>query len=132
MLHHISLGTTDIEVAARFYDAALSALGYGRVWSDLRPGESGQAVGYGHPGSGDKLAIKQVGEPVPRIPGFHLAFTAPNRAAVPWLEPTGPGHRVDLAAPSGKVANADPRTLDGAGLGVLGPLLMADAKGRNA
>ena len=60
MLHHLSLGVTQIERAAAFYDAALRPLGYLRVWSDLRPGESGQAVGYGPPGGGDKLALKQV------------------------------------------------------------------------
>jgi catechol 2,3-dioxygenase-like lactoylglutathione lyase family enzyme len=48
MLHHISLGTQDIENAARFYDAVLEPLGYVRVWSDLRPGGHGQAVGYGN------------------------------------------------------------------------------------
>jgi N-acetylglutamate synthase len=82
MLHHISLGALNIERAARFYDAALEPLGYARVWSDLRPGEQGQAVGYGPAGSGDKLAIKQVAQTVPQIPGFHLAFAAPTRAAV--------------------------------------------------
>ncbi len=82
MLHHISLGALDIERAARFYDAALAPLGYQRVWTDLRPGETEQAVGYGPEGSGDRLAIKQVQRPVPPIPGFHLAFAAPTRQAV--------------------------------------------------
>ena len=82
MLHHVSLGTQNIENAARFYDAALAPLGYVRVWSDLRPDEDGQAVGYGPEGSGDKLAIKQVPDAVPNIPGFHLAFSAASRAAV--------------------------------------------------
>ena len=82
MLHHVSLGATDIDAAARFYDAVLAPLGYERVWSDLRPGQSGQAVGYGPPGSGDKLAVKQVSSSIPSIPGFHLAFAAPSREAV--------------------------------------------------
>ena len=82
MLHHVSLGALNIEAAARFYDQALAPLGYVRVWTDLRPGQSGQAVGYGPPGSGDKLAIKQVAQPVPSIPGFHLALAAPSREAV--------------------------------------------------
>lgn len=82
MLHHVSLGAVNIEAAARFYDAVLAPLGYARVWSDLRPGGQHQAVGYGPQGAGDKLAIKQVGEAVPPIPGFHLAFSAPSRAAV--------------------------------------------------
>ena len=82
MLHHLSLGALDIERAARFYDAAMAPLGYQRVWTDLRPGETEQAVGYGPAGSGDKLAIKQVLQPVPAIPGFHVAFAAPTRPAV--------------------------------------------------
>jgi catechol 2,3-dioxygenase-like lactoylglutathione lyase family enzyme len=82
MLHHLSLGALDIDRAARFYDAVLAPLGYVRVWSDLRPGEDEQAVGYGPPGSGDKLCIKQVTVPVPVIPGFHLAFAAESRSAV--------------------------------------------------
>lgn len=83
MLHHISLGVSNIERAALFYDAVLATLGYVRVWEDLRPGEPGQAVGYGVSGGGDKLAIKHVphGQHPPG-PGFHLAIAAPDREAV--------------------------------------------------
>lgn len=82
MLHHISLGVTDIERAPVFYDAVLAPLGYVRVWSDLRPGEDGQAVGYGLPGGGDKLALKHRPAEHKPGPGFHLAFAAPDRATV--------------------------------------------------
>lgn len=82
MLHHISIGAQEFDRAVRFYDATLAPLGYVRVWSDLRPGETEQAVGYGPVGSGDKLAVKQVAQPVAYMPGFHIAFSAPNRAAV--------------------------------------------------
>jgi catechol 2,3-dioxygenase-like lactoylglutathione lyase family enzyme len=87
MLHHLSLGVTDIERAAGFYDAILAPLGYVRVWSDLRPGQSGQAVGYGTHGGGDRLALKQKrntrgANPQAATPGFHLAFAAPSPAAV--------------------------------------------------
>ena len=83
MLHHISLGVSDIELAAAFYDAILAPLGYVRVWDDLRPGETGQAVGYGPAGGGDKLALKHQPEGSrPPGPGFHLAFAAPDEAAV--------------------------------------------------
>lgn len=83
MLHHISLGTADMPVSVAFYDAVLATLGYVRVWSDLRPGETGQAVGYGVPGGGDALALKQV-PPGSSLasPGLHVAFAAPSRAAV--------------------------------------------------
>ncbi len=83
MIHHVSLGVHDIERSATFYDAALSPLGYFRVWNDLRPGEEGQAVGYGIPGGGDTLAIKQ-STAIQAAPGqgFHLAFAAQSRTAV--------------------------------------------------
>ncbi|ARO31771.1 glyoxalase/bleomycin resistance protein/dioxygenase family protein [Rhizobium sp. NXC14] len=83
MLHHASLGVSDIEWSAAFYDAAFAALGYVRVWDDIRPGQVGQAVGYGLPGGGDKLAIKHRpdGQRPPRS-GFHLAFAAPSHQAV--------------------------------------------------
>ncbi|WP_306223610.1 VOC family protein [Bosea beijingensis] len=81
MLHHLSFGVADIERACAFYDAVLAPLGY--VWQDLRPGEAGQAVGYGVPGGGDKLALKHRpdGQRPPGA-GFHLAFAAPDRMAV--------------------------------------------------
>ncbi|MBP1879247.1 glyoxalase [Agrobacterium rubi] len=82
MLHHLSLGVSDIKRASAFYDAALSMLGYVRVWSDIREGEQGQAVGYGLPGSGDKFALKHHDGYSPPGNGFHLAFTAPSREAV--------------------------------------------------
>lgn len=83
MLHHLSFGVSDLDVSARFYDAVLGALGWVRIWQDLRPGESGQAVGYGPPGGGDRFAIKQQSASVQVAgPGFHLAFAAPSREAV--------------------------------------------------
>src|SRR6187401_239454 len=77
MLHHLSFAVTDLARSAAFYDAALSPLGYVRVWTDST------AVGYGLPGGGDKFAIKLSAEPV-SAPGskFHLAFAAPSREAV--------------------------------------------------
>lgn len=83
MLHHLSFGVSDIERACAFYDAVLAPLGFVRVWQDLRPGEAGKAVGYGLPSGGDKLALKHKPEGQrPPGPGFHLAFTAPDRGAV--------------------------------------------------
>lgn len=77
MLHHLSLGVANLERAAAFYDAVLSALGYARVWNDAT------AIGYGPPGGGDKLAIK-LAEATAVVPGprFHVAFAAPSREAV--------------------------------------------------
>jgi catechol 2,3-dioxygenase-like lactoylglutathione lyase family enzyme len=77
MLHHLSFAVADLERSARFYDAALSLLGYVRVWSDAT------AVGYGQPGGGDKFAIRLRPENA-AVPGdgFHVAFAAPSRQAV--------------------------------------------------
>ena len=82
MLHHVSLGVADIERAMEMYDAMLAPLGYVRVWSDLRPGELDQAVGYGLPNEGDNLALKFRPRSVRVAEGFHLAFTSPDNSAV--------------------------------------------------
>jgi catechol 2,3-dioxygenase-like lactoylglutathione lyase family enzyme len=76
MLHHLSLGVTDLDRSALFYDAALAALGYARVWTDAT------AIGYGPPGGGDKLAIKLRNGAAPPGPGFHVALAAPDRNSV--------------------------------------------------
>jgi catechol 2,3-dioxygenase-like lactoylglutathione lyase family enzyme len=76
MLHHLSFAVKDLARSAAFYDAALSALGYVRVWED------DSAVGYGAPGGGDKFAIKLGPEGGSPGPGFHAAFAAPSREAV--------------------------------------------------
>jgi len=76
MLHHISLPASDLQRSGAFYDAALGALGYRRVFAD------DTAIGYGIEDGEDKLCLK-LRAPA-RAPGlgFHLAFAAPTRAAV--------------------------------------------------
>ncbi len=69
-LDHLSLGTRDLDRATAFYDAALAPLGLVRVWTFP------DAVGYGLPGEGDVLAIKQRPASVAPGPGFHLALSA--------------------------------------------------------
>ncbi|GAB4170200.1 MAG: VOC family protein [Thalassobaculales bacterium] len=77
MLGHLSFGVEDLARAARFYDGVLGALGFVRVWGHER------GVGYGEPGRGDKLALfARPGVARAPGPGFHLAFDAPDRAAV--------------------------------------------------
>lgn len=77
MLGHLSFGVEDLERATAFYDAVLAPLGFARVWT------SEKAVGYGPPGKGDKLALfARPGQVVAPGAGFHLAFDAPDRAAV--------------------------------------------------
>lgn len=83
MLHHISLGVSSIEHACAFYDVVLAELGYRRVWTDLRPGERHQAVGYGIEDGKDLLALKERhGELLAAGKGFHLALRSPSRSAV--------------------------------------------------
>lgn len=77
MLHHLSIAVSDLDRSSAFYDAVLSALGYIRVWTQ------GNAIGYGVPGGDDRFAIKYRSHHV-HVPGdgFHIAFSAPSRAAV--------------------------------------------------
>jgi len=77
MLHHLSFAITDLARSALFYDAALSPLGYVRVWTHKT------ASGYGSSGGGDKFAIK-LGLSAVIAPGEgpHVAFSAPSRDAV--------------------------------------------------
>jgi catechol 2,3-dioxygenase-like lactoylglutathione lyase family enzyme len=83
MLHHVSFGVSDIRRSAAFYDAVLAALGYVRVWDDISDDDPDCAVGYGYSNGGDKFAIKLRAQALSgSVPGFHLAFAAPSRAAV--------------------------------------------------
>ena len=74
MLDHMSIQCSDLPASADFYDAVLAPLGGARIM-DL-----GQAIGYGLPPRPTFWIGQQAtGD------GFresHLAFTAPNRAAV--------------------------------------------------
>jgi catechol 2,3-dioxygenase-like lactoylglutathione lyase family enzyme len=76
VLHHVSLGVADLAAAASFYDAALGALGYRRVF------EHPTAIGYGIEDGKDKLCLKLNAQSHPPGAGFHLAFAAPSREAV--------------------------------------------------
>ena len=86
MLGHISFGVTDFGRSLAFYDSALATLGMVRVWTGA------DSAGYGMAGGGDKFAIKRRDGAHPPGPGFHLAFDAPDRAAVDAF------HRAALAA----------------------------------
>ncbi len=76
MLHHISFAVADLVVAGAFYDSALGALGYRRVFADET------AIGYGIEDGKDKFCLKLSPASASPGPGFHLAFSAPSRAAV--------------------------------------------------
>ena len=74
MLSHVSIQCADVERSAAFYDAVLAPLGGQRLM------EFDDAVGYGLPPFPSFwIGRQQTGE------GFretHIAFTAPDRAAV--------------------------------------------------
>jgi catechol 2,3-dioxygenase-like lactoylglutathione lyase family enzyme len=74
MIDHVSFQCADVQASAAFYDAVLATVGAGRVL-DL-----GDTIGFGAPGMADFwIGAQTIGE------GFretHIAFTAPNRAAV--------------------------------------------------
>jgi catechol 2,3-dioxygenase-like lactoylglutathione lyase family enzyme len=76
MISHVSVGVRDIAKAGRFYDAALAALGYKRLY------DSAEALGYG--ADGPQLWVMKVERPVPAdaASGLHFCFDAPNREAV--------------------------------------------------
>lgn len=77
MLGHISFGVRDLARSLAFYDAAMGALGYARVFT----GE--KAIGYGLAGSAnDRLLLAQHDDAQPPGRGFHLAFAAPSAEAV--------------------------------------------------
>ena len=76
MLHHISFAVANLEIAGAFYDAALGALGYRRVFQDEA------AIGYGVEDGKDKFCLKARRNGSPPAAGFHLAFAAPTREAV--------------------------------------------------
>jgi catechol 2,3-dioxygenase-like lactoylglutathione lyase family enzyme len=76
MLGHLSFGVADLARSTAFYDAAMDALGFARVWT------SNHGVGYGVAGGDDKLALFPRPDALAPGAGFHLAFDAPDRAAV--------------------------------------------------
>ena len=87
VLDHLSLQVLDLSAALRFYDAVVQPLGYRRVlaFDDL--------VGYG-----DQFPSFWVGVAADRVPNrpVHVAFTAPDRAAVDAFHAAA----VDLGADS--------------------------------
>jgi catechol 2,3-dioxygenase-like lactoylglutathione lyase family enzyme len=80
MLDHVSVGVTDINRSRRFYDAALRPLGLVRIvdFGESRGSDYGAA-----PGSpGVEFTITREAEVRAPIPGAHICFRAPDRAAV--------------------------------------------------
>ncbi len=79
MLHHVSVGVSDVERAAKFYDAVLKALGYKRVVEYLP-----YAVGYGERGGSPQFWIgRPHNQQIPTSGnGTHVGFSASSKGQV--------------------------------------------------
>jgi catechol 2,3-dioxygenase-like lactoylglutathione lyase family enzyme len=78
LFDHLSLGVSNLQRSAGFYDAVLAALGYVRLSENVR------SVCYGPPGfKGEApFAIIRAEDAKALSPAFHLAFAAASRDAV--------------------------------------------------
>jgi catechol 2,3-dioxygenase-like lactoylglutathione lyase family enzyme len=77
MLHHVSVGVTDFERAAKFYDAVLATLGYKRV-ADYSP----HAIGYGTTRPEFWIGAPHDRGPMSAGNGTHMGFIARDKAQV--------------------------------------------------
>lgn len=77
MFSHVTIGSNDVERAGSFYDPVMKTLGHERFYT----GDG--AIGYGQI-SGDQTWILQPYDQQPATVGngTHIAFLAPDRAAV--------------------------------------------------
>jgi catechol 2,3-dioxygenase-like lactoylglutathione lyase family enzyme len=73
MLDHVTIGVSNLNHAREFYDRALRPLGIKRLYAE---GET--FSGYG----ADKKAFFWIGARAAVTTGAHVAFAAPDRAAV--------------------------------------------------
>ncbi len=76
MLHHVSLGTANLDRSRAFYDAVMNELGLRRTL------DVAEAVGYGAGITSFSLNLPANGEPATVGNGSHVAFEVENRAAV--------------------------------------------------
>jgi catechol 2,3-dioxygenase-like lactoylglutathione lyase family enzyme len=76
MISHVSIGVRDAGKAGAFYDAALGALGYKRLY------DSAEAIGYGS--ESPQLWLMKAAHPVPAdtASGLHFCFDAKTRGDV--------------------------------------------------
>jgi len=77
MLHHVSVGVSDVERAAKFYDPVLKALGYRRLMEFLP-----YAIGYGERGGGPEfwIGLPHNQQAPTSGNGTHVGFQARNDA----------------------------------------------------
>jgi catechol 2,3-dioxygenase-like lactoylglutathione lyase family enzyme len=79
MIDHLGVGAEDFEASRRFYDAALAPLGLS-LMMEATPEQTGGYHGIGYGRDGKPFFWLSSGGA--RGAGVHVAFTAPNRAAV--------------------------------------------------
>ncbi len=77
MLHHVSVGVSDVLRAAKFYDAVLGTLGYKRVMEFLP-----HAVAYGTDHPEFWIQLPADGRMMTNGNGVHLGFSAGSKAQV--------------------------------------------------
>jgi catechol 2,3-dioxygenase-like lactoylglutathione lyase family enzyme len=77
MLHHVSVGVTDVARAARFYDAVLGTLGYKRVMEYLP-----YAIAYGEKIAEFWIQLPHDQKPMSVGNGVHLGFVARTKNQV--------------------------------------------------
>ncbi|HSX56340.1 MAG TPA: VOC family protein [Sphingomonas sp.] len=76
MIHHVSVGTSDVARARRFYDAVLLPLGYRLL------GETDRSLGYGVTAYTFSVETPVDGAPASAGNGVHICFEARDREAV--------------------------------------------------
>lgn len=76
MIDHVSIGVRDLDACARFYEAALTPLGYRRIVT--RPG----TVGFGKKYPEFWLNERKSMTAIDRDSGTHVALRAPDTASV--------------------------------------------------
>ena len=77
ILHHVSVGVSDVKRAGKFYDAVLGALGYARYW-EIMP----YAIAYGEDGFDFWVQLPHDQKPASAGNGYHVAFNAKTKKAV--------------------------------------------------
>ena len=77
MLHHVSIGVSDVQRAAKFYDSVFSTLGYRRVMEIMPYG-----IAYGREMPQFWVQLPHNHSPSSSGNGTHIAFEAPSKAAV--------------------------------------------------
>ena len=87
MLHHVSVGVSDVARAAQFYDRVLGALGYRRVMEFLP-----YAIGYGDSTPSFWVQLPADQRPATVGNGVHIGFVATSKDVI------GAFHRSALEA----------------------------------